>query len=313
MTRGKTAMFFTITAIMLLTVVFISLIFQSRYTFSERNRVVSVKGSSLNTFVAGLEEDVSRGMFIAGYGAILAVEDLITGSSSFVADSKSSILEALMNGTINGTPTSVMSQRTLPDWLSRIASEAAKMGIILNLSFDGVRVSQSEPWSINFTAPNMEFNVTDFSGTAAFYKKSAVTAQVSLIGFEDPIYTVFTNGQIVRTINTTPYEGSYASGADTTNLKDHINRLLYSNSTGPDFLMRLEGDLDGNSPFGIESIVRLPDLQAQDLQVFERSSVDYVYFGNTTPAIYAVNQTFEDWFRLDEDHLYKYQVYDMRK
>ena len=74
--------------------------------------------------------------------------------------------------------------------------------------------------------------------------------------------------------------------------------------------MRFEGNF-GNSPFGIESIVRLPDLQEQELPVFERSAVDYLYFSNLTPSISIINNTFEDWFRLDDAHLEKYQVEDL--
>jgi hypothetical protein len=47
--------------------------------------------------------------------------------------------------------------------------------------------------------------------------------------------------------------------------------------------------------------------------IYERSSIDYIYFGNTSPTIYKINNTFEDWFRLDAAHLGKYQVTQLKK
>ena len=108
-------------------------------------------------------------------------------------------------------------------------------------------------------------------------------------------------------------EGNYVTGTDTTNFKRHIDGLYYANSSaGPSFLMRLEGNLS-NSSTGIESIVRLPDLQVQGIPVYERSSVDYIYFGNATPTIYIINNTYESWLRLDDGHLDKYQASSLKK
>lgn len=304
-------MFFTISALILLSVFFTSLIFQNRYSFSERNTVVSLKTSTLQNFVSGLEQDAKKGLFIAGFRAVLGAEEVIFSTNSFLNDSKAGLLEAVMNGTVNGIAVSTMNQSALPDWLVRMQAEAAKLGIVLNFSFDQVTVDQPSPWRVDFLA-KYSFNVTDSTSTAVFYKKASSTASISIVGFDDPLYTIFTGNLVIRAINTTPYEGNYVSGSDTSNLISHINGLYYTNSSGPSFLMRLEGNL-GNSSVGIESIVRLPDLEAQGLIVYDRSSVDYIYFGNTTPTIYAINQTFEDWFRLDEEHLDKYQVYDLRK
>lgn len=313
--RDKTGMFFTISALILLGILFTSLIFQGRYSLSEQGKVIAQKTSSLQNFASGLEKDAERGLFIASFRAVLGAEDTILSTNKFLDDAKAGILEAMTNGTINGTSISGMDKSTLYEWRSRMVSSAAKLGMLLNISFNDLSVNQSSPLNVEFAAI-ISFNITDTANTATFFKSKRVTTSISIIGFDDPIYAVFTGGRIIRQINITPYEGNYASGLDTTNLKDHINRLYYANSTGPSFLMRLEGNLNNSpsgSPIGIESIVKLPDLAEQGLPVYERSSIDYIYFGNATPTIYIINQTFEDWLRLDEDHLYKYQVYDIRK
>ena len=305
-------MFFTISALILISIFFASLIFQGRYTLNERDKVVSLKAYSLQNFVSGLEQDARKGLFIAGYRALLGAEDTIYSRNSFLNDSRASILEAVMNGTIDGAVVAAMNQSTLPEWFSRMNVEAIKLGIIINFTFGQVTMDQSSPWRVDFVAA-YSYNLTDLSGTATFHKSATARASVNIIGFTDPLYTIVTGNKISRTINQTPFEGNYVSGADTTNLKLHIDGLYYANSSGgPSFLMRFEGNLS-NSSVGIESIVSLPDLQAQGIPVYDRSSVDYIYFGNATPTIYKINNTYEDWFRLDDDHLVKYQAYDLRK
>lgn len=309
--RSKKGIFLTLTAFLLLSIVFTALLFQNRYTFSEKNKIVNVKTTTLNAFVTNLDADVARGLFIAGFRSVIAAEQVISDSKNFLNDSKANLLEAVMNGTINSEPAPIMVQSTLPEWLPRIKANAAIVGILLNFSFISLTVDQTTPWSVDYVAA-ISFNVTDLTGTATFFRSRNVSASVTILGFKDPLYTIFTNGKISREINITPYEGNYVSGLDTANLQAHINGLYYTTSTGPNFLMRLEGKLT-DSITGIESIVRLPDLQAQGIPVFERSSVDYVYFGNSTPPIYIINNTFEDWFRLDDAHLSAYQASSLAK
>ena len=308
---GTKGMFFTISALILLSVLFVSLIFQNRYSISDRDRVVSLKTLTLQSFVSGLEQDAKKGLFIAGFRAVLGAEDAIFETDDFINDSKAALLEAVMNGTVNGMAVSAMNQSTLPEWLARMNVETAKLGIVLNFSIDYLTVSQSSPWAVDFLL-GYSFNATDSASTALFRKKTNTTASVSIVGFDDPLYTIFTDNRIIKAINSTPYDGNYVSGTDTSNLISHINGLYYTNSSGPSFLMRLEGNLS-DSPVGIESIVRLPDLEAQGMTVYERSSVDYIYFGNATPTIYSINNTYEDWFRLDEAHLDNYQAYNLKE
>ncbi|MBN2454475.1 hypothetical protein JXB11_02925 [Candidatus Woesearchaeota archaeon] len=302
----KKAVFFTFSALLLLTVAFTGILFQTRYSVSEENELVSFKTSSLNSFVLSLDQDIERGLFIAGFRALISADQVVSGSGEFLNDSESAIREAMVNGTINGKSVSMMNQSTIGEWLSRIESEATKMGIIVNFSYVSLEINQTNPWEVGYKA-TIIYNVTDFTGTADFRREGGVETEVSIDGLKDPLYTVFTSGKIIRAINMTAYEGNYVSGVDTTNLKEHINSLMYANSSGPSYLMRLEGNL-GNSSVGIESIVRLPDLQEQGLPVYERSCVDYIYFGNDTPEIYVINNTFEDWLRIDDAHLEKYRV-----
>ncbi|MFH1181805.1 MAG: hypothetical protein V1702_02510 [Candidatus Woesearchaeota archaeon] len=310
MAVGKKAVFFTFSALFMLAIVFTWMFFNTSYRVGEESDLVKFKTSNMNEFVAGFDQDVERGVYIAGFRALISAEGYVSNTKVFLNDSVASLGEAMINGTINGVPAPMMTDSTLLAWLTRIKNAAVGVGIIVNASYVGLEINQSSPWLVDFFA-NITYNVTDFTNTAVFRRSKIASAQISIIGLRDPVYTVYTNGQIIRAINNTLYEGDYASGTppnlDTTNLKDHINQLMYANSTGPSYLMRLEGNL-GDSPMGIESIVRLPDLQGQGLPVYEKSSIDYIYFNTSNPGFCVIKDTFEDWFRLDDAHLAKYQV-----
>lgn len=312
---GKKAMLYTFSAVLLLIVVFAALFFQTSYRTGEENKVVSIKTANLNAFVRGLDQDIERGLFIAGFRALLAADRFIRDSKSFLNDSRASLREAMVNGTISGNSAAMMSQSTVTEWLSRIKAEAIKMGILVNFSFNAIDINQTSPWKVRYDA-NVSYNVTDLANTATFSRGKLITTEVSILELKDPLYTIFTNGKIIRAISITPYESNYTPSLNTSNLKAHINGLFYTNSTGPSYLMRLEGNLSDSPagiPAGIEGIVRLPDLQEQGLPVFERSSVDYLYFGNSSAPIFIINNTFEDWFRLDDMHLNKYQAASIAK
>jgi hypothetical protein len=303
----KKGIFYTFSALFMLAIIFTWLFFNTSYRVGDDTELVEYKTATMNDFIASFDNDVQRGLYIAGYRALLSAESRISSSYAFLNDSVAAIEEAMINGSIDGAPAGMMGNSTLLEWLNRIKEAAVDVGIVVNVSYSGLLVTQTEPWYVDFYA-NLSYNITDTTNTAVFSRSISSDARVSIIGMRDPIYTYYTAGQIIRQINNTPYEGFYASGVNTSNLILHINQLRYANSTGPSYLMRLEGALDGTSSAGIESIVRLPDLQEKGFPVYERCSVDYVYFGNTTPTIYRINNTFEDWLRLDDAHLDKYQV-----
>jgi len=74
----------------------------------------------------------------------------------------------------------------------------------------------------------------------------------------------------------------------------------------PSFLMRFENDLE-SSPYGIESLVDLAKFEAQGIQTYQNSIVDYKYFANSTGTLYRINFT-PSWFILDQGHLGTYNV-----
>lgn len=302
----KKGLFFTVTAVVLLLALSVMIYFQTRYVSSD-DTVTDARISSMNDFAENIEDDLQRGLYISSFRAVLSMESYVSEGGVFLNSSSSAFDEAFLNGTINSEQMPLMQDSTLNDWSSRIKSQALQLGIIANISVDGVGIVQYDSWTLLVTS-NITINITDTLYTASWILNESPSSFISVVGFEDPVFSVNTQNKVVRVINSTQFEGIYTSGNDTANLVKHIDAHYYTNSTGPSFLMRLEGNLS-NSSFGIESFVNVPELQINGVPQYQRSMVDYVYFGNlSTDGLYSVNGTYESWFILDKSHLAKYQV-----
>ncbi|MBI3051495.1 hypothetical protein HYY74_03480 [Candidatus Woesearchaeota archaeon] len=303
----KKAAFFTITAAILLLALAVTISYQTKYRPTDR-AVSDARISTLNEFTKTVKDDMERGLYISSFRAIMSMEEFITTKGTLLNDSKLSFREAVTIGTISNQSMSLMQQSTFPDWVARINSKATETGLIANFSVNSLEISHKNPWTLLIES-NISANITDNIGTASFIFNETIKAEISITGLEDPTFSSHTQGKIIRTVNGTTYEGNYASGTDTTNLRKHIDGNYYANSTSaPSFLMRLEGNYN-SSAYGIESFVSVPDLQQKGITQYKRSMIDYVYFGNlSTSGLYKINNTYEPWLIIDEAHLDKYQV-----
>ncbi|MBI4438971.1 hypothetical protein HY640_03510 [Candidatus Woesearchaeota archaeon] len=302
---GKKGVFFTLAAVLLLLALAMLVSLQSKYRQPDR-AVVETRISTMSDFVGSIEKDMERGLYISAFRAVLSMEEFVS-QGSFLNDSGARFQEAVLTGSIHNRSMVLMQNSTLPDWAARVSGVASGIALIVNISFDSVSVRQSGSWAL-VAESNMTINVTDTLNTASWSVNSSASALVSIIGLEDPFFVINTQGRALRVINSSPFEGNYVVGNNTANLVSHIAGFYYTNSTGPDFLMRFEGNYSG-SPFGIETFVNVPELQQKGVSQYERSMVDYVYFGNlSTAALYRVNNTYENWLLIDDAHLAKYQV-----
>lgn len=297
--KDKRGMFFTILAIALLALFLVS---YSIYYASQDRKSISKRIASMNDFIFSLEKDMSRQVYISGYRAILSLNNHITTSGSFLADSKNSIIEALVNGTIDSQNISLMEGYRLVDWNSRVSSLGDKMNLFINYSIKEINISQDNPWSVKIDIL-MDLIVRDKGNLASWNKVEIISSQVEVEGFEDPIYLINTNGRVVNKINKTIYTFS----SDISNLTLHsLNSYYIASSLAPSFLDRLEGKTSSN-PNGIESLVYLPELAEQGLAIKDKSCVDYIYFLSDNPVSHNI-QGMPSWFKLDDAHLSIYGV-----
>lgn len=306
MAVNKKAVFFTIMAIVFLTLLFFSMNIEKSYTLRERSAVIGERIKSVDHFIDDVEKDIQRGNYIASFRAMLGIQQYITSKGVFLNDTQASFKEILINGTINGEYMSIMNETELSVWIAKIQHEAGKIAISLNYTINSVRLYQSNPWVVTVDL-NVTLNISDMRNAASWSRDQIISSSLNIISFEDPLYTVYSYGRVINTIEKSNIT-DFTDGNDTTNLLYHLENSLYIESnSSPSYVMRLSGNLS-NSSNGIESLVNLKKFEDMLLDVDEKSCVDYIYFSDNDPASWLINNTY-NWFRLDNqsNHLAVYE------
>ncbi|MBW2974549.1 hypothetical protein KY366_02425 [Candidatus Woesearchaeota archaeon] len=307
---NKKGMFFTLmTTAFLIIFVFIFMVPGYR-RFGERMVAIEMRVESMNDFIKDLKRDTSRGLYISSFRALMALEGHIIQEGEFLDDIEKSFREAVLNGTINNTNSTLMLFSTFPDWIENIQGKAEKFNIQANITLHDVYISQDDPWNIKVSG-NLTFSIRDITNLASWDMNETINASISIIGFEDPLYIVYTYGRTTNLINKTPFLGNYTyvsgDGWNVSRLLKEVDESYYKpNTNAPDFLMRFENDL-GASPNGIESLVNLKKLSDLGLEIdIGNSIVDYCYWDGVDGP-YRVNFT-PSWFMLDNAHRAGYNV-----
>jgi len=311
--KNRRGVFFTFIAMFIVVLVVAVVSTRDSYRYRERSRAVTARIRTMNNFIDDFEKDLDREIYIGGYRSLLSMNAYIRQIEDYVEDFDAIFEEILVNGTANGTAMDLMNQETqgasIKSWLTRINDEAAEQNIVINLTVNDVLVIQENPWEVI-----IKFNSTvvigDFKGLASWNFDKIYEKEISIIGFEDPLFTVGTYDEVISLINTTPISNLdfVTGGGDATNLNTHLLGNYYvNNSEAPSYLMRFEGNLSG-SPFGIESMIDITEL---DVPNPDKSVIDYIYFGTTNPTLYCNVSGMPSWFKIDEGHDELYEVDDL--
>ncbi len=298
MIGDRRGIFFTLIAISLLGIILFSYSVTYSYSLHEKSAVIEARVDTMNRFLAEVDSDMENAIYIAGFRALIGLEDEVVNTGTFVEDTSSSFRELFINGTVGGQNSSVMANNTFPYWIDRINNEANRVGINLSLSVDDVDIYHTTPWEVRVEV-NATLELADAKSTANWTQDKALYADIGVEGFEDPWYAVYTSNNVVKRVNRTVYEGNFTNNStNTTNIRDHVSSTLYANFTGaPSFLMRFEGDFN-TSLYGIESFVEKSEVSPFHACPTETSSIDSIYWKcNNSITVYQV----ANWsgFRID--------------
>ena len=268
---NKKAMFFTILAIALLSLFLISYTIQFAV---ESRESVNKRIKTLNNFVFSVEEDLPRQLYVSGFRVIFLLEKNIADTGSYINDLNNTIDELFFNGTISGVSQPLMKGANFSGIENSFNRKASKINAKIYFSDSSLAVIQEDPWNVKFDLTT-NFVIEDLGGLALWNKIAVVTTSVHIGNFDDPVY--IKNG-LVNKINETPYDIPIGN-----NLQSHVGNSYYINTTiSPNFLNRLEGRLNVQSPNGIESLV---DKTNPNLPLYAKSIIDYVYFNpSSNPA-----------------------------
>ena len=301
----KKSMFYISAAIALTIVIMVTYSAYSSYRLNDKMESVETRIRSVNFFIKNIEKDLNKGAYIAGFRTILSFNQFITTNGTYLDDANSRFKESFLNGTIEGQPLSLMQGTTFTDWANKISAEAEKIDIQFNFTIINVMLNQTDPWDVDIGL-NISLDIRDKKNTSSWLRNRYLLTKINIIGLEDPLYVINSNGRVSNTIAITNIS-SFVVGGDVTNLMVHNNYSYYiAHNDSPSFLMRLQGNL-GNSSNGIESLVNLDEFQQQGIALKDRSVVDYIYFGAKSTTNYRINKT-PEWFKIDQEHLATYGV-----
>ena len=303
----KKGIIFTLVVLIFLSVFFLGIVLDLSYNERQKSAVIESRIISMNQFIKDTDQDIKRGLYIASFRALLSLNQNVVDNGVYTSDLDSSFTEIMTQGSLNSNQLSLMAGQDLFSWITKISQLAAKKNLLVSYNINDVILTQEDPWNILIKI-NITSNISDTSNLARWYRTTIINTSVSIINFEDPLYAIESNNQLVNTIIKTNIT-VFTSGGDTTNLIIHnLNQFYMYSDSAPDFLMRLQGNLSSSSCCGIESLVYLPNI-VDNTYIYNKSVVDYIYWSGSDPESYTI-QNMPIWFRIDNqsNHLDEYDV-----
>jgi len=276
--KGFVYLISSLILIMILLVVFYSM---EDYGFKDKQTLYQRRIIVMDDFVKAFNQDFERAMTISSFRTMIALEDYVATKGQYLNDTNNLLKETVYNGTIYGTQAKLMINSSIKDYIASSNKIASELGLRLDANVTSVSLSQTDPWHITVLM-DVDLTLNDTSGLAYWKYNKTYQTKVPIYNLRDPLYSVSTQNRIsnsIRILNITEFVGP---GNDVTNLIEHINSSYYiASNKSPTFLMRFENNNSPNEN-GIESIVNLNILSAQDLDVYEdRIKVDFMYFNET--------------------------------
>ena len=311
----KKAMFYTTAAIALTIVIIATYSSYSAYRLNEKMDAIQNRIETVNFFIKDVEKDIGKGANIAGFRTLLSFNQHVATNGTYLSNVNEKFKESFLNGTINNQPLNLMKDSSFTDWANKISAEANKVDIIFSFQINNIKLTQSDPWYVD-VGINLSLDIRDKRNTSYWIRDRYLTTRINIIGFEDPLYIVASNGRVTNAIRQSNIT-NFVVGGNVKDLMTQTNNSWYiAHNDSPSFLMRFEGNLD-NSTYGIESLVNLEEFIQQGLTLKDRSVVDYIYFGTKSTTNFRVNVT-PEWFKIDGtlpapgpnkgEHLDVYQV-----
>jgi hypothetical protein len=319
MIRQKKGAFYILIGIVFLTVFLVLFVRSHGFSYQDRQEVVTTRVLAMNDFVISLNQDVDRAAYISGFRSLIGLEEYLSSQGSFF-DNRSTLEEmfriAFTNGTIDGVIPDVLDQSSFLNYLERVRVQARIIDINVSVNITNISLEQVDPWAVEVTYHG-SFLVEDLRKSSWWEYEKEFRTLIPIFNLKDPLYTVNTQGRVPNVITSfsVPPVGFVGPNNDTTTIKVFMEESFYiASSSAPSYVQRFYNDLSAH-PFGVESLVFLPQLSDQGIVVLsDRSVVDYLYFssfpGNgSTDRCSIHNLTFSpDWFRIDADHVDVYNL-----
>ncbi len=282
------------------------IIVYSGYSLIKDRAPITKRINTLNSFVASVEQDIPRHLFISGYRTIFVLQQYTLDNYDYISDFNQSVEEIFFNGSLYGEQNHLMDDGKFSDILYSLNLNANKINAEVFLDNPEITLTMKDPWNMQFSL-NVTLFIQDKSNLASWNRSAYFESLIPINTFLDPLYHIETSGKVTVQINQTPYS-NFVLGADYTNLTNHFSNSYYKESiSAPSFLNRLQGDLSANTN-GIESIVYPQLLADRGLSVKYKSLIDYIYFSSSDPTAYSIPAVSNLILDDEDNHLIIYNV-----
>ncbi|MCF7799119.1 hypothetical protein K9M74_04400 [Candidatus Woesearchaeota archaeon] len=309
--KSKKGFTYLIAATLLSMIIIFVFLAVNKYTYQDRQDLHENRIVVMNDFVTDFNQDIHRATYISSFRTLLALEDYISNAEEFFNDTEIAFAETFFNGTISGQVAPLLNDSSFLDYLDKVNSLARHIGLTANMTVLAVHLNQSSPWAVD-VGVDMAINITDTTGIASWEFEQTYVTTVPIYDLRDPLYSVFTYNRLSNTIRVFPETFLVnTTDNDTSNLQKFLNDSYYlANPNAPSFLQRFENNITSH-PQGIESVVNVGLLAAQDIDVYEnRIKVDYMYFnaiaGSKVCAVDGVSSSF--YFVTTQDRVGLYEI-----
>ncbi|MEM0481257.1 MAG: hypothetical protein QXQ14_03715 [Candidatus Aenigmatarchaeota archaeon] len=175
----------------------------------------------------------------------------------------------------------------------------SNIGKNITLIPKNLKIYQNSSFSVTF---DIELEVKIKEEKLEINQTRKIKREISILGFEDPYYTINAKGKAVNFIK----DGSYLIFINVSNFTFAVNnQLCFPSLNAPCFLDRLEGKsyLTEKCSIGYFCLVDKSYLSNSGIDVFpERSNVDYIYFSEINISTCKIQNLDSNLYRIDVLH-----------
>jgi uncharacterized protein YbjQ (UPF0145 family) len=292
----------------ILPLIMLSMVNMNYYSSGSETATSKIIGNKLLAFSKSVDNDMPRALEIMAKNALSNAVVYVETNGTALNDAGDVLTELVENGTIYGTasPTNF----TISSWTIQLRQKGMSYGFDTDIRVLNITFLSAGSYNIKLVA-QISVNATKPSSGIGVYKVYWTEIPVSIENFDDPLYTLGTNGVIKRSIKMAEMNLSGAA-----NFGNAVAFGFYMPSAeGAGFLDRLEGRLRGSGKYnttamsGLESVVYVPSLQANGISIKpNQTDIDYMYFDNATYSGSSVNQSSYGWLKIDGNHAAVYNL-----
>ncbi|MBC8494876.1 hypothetical protein H8D36_01855 [archaeon] len=307
----KKGFIFMITVIVFLIIMLTVFYTYEVYKVSMDDNAVEKRVLSMNDYIKDLEVDVERAAYIAGFRTLLSIEEYVSETGEFMTNLETNFQEAFYSGNLSNTTPFMLENSTFSLYLQKINQNSKKIGVQVDINISEINLLQTDPWNVQIDVVS-KVTLNDTRGLADWSFEKTYTTNIPISNFKDPLYSVYLKGRLQNFIVKTDIT-DFVDNNQTSALMSHIEDGLYKASNkAPSYLMRLRGNLS-NSTYGVEGLIDINLLENQeDLEVnYDRSVVDYIYFGNQSTNNRCDVQNMPNWFKIDTEHINDYEINEL--